>query len=63
MVSSRQMAANRANALRSTGPRSPAGKNQSKLNALRHGAFAELAVVPQLGESEAAWGRIPRRGD
>jgi hypothetical protein len=55
MVSSRQIAANRANALRSTGPRSPAGKDRSKLNALRHGAFAELAVVPQLGETAGAW--------
>jgi hypothetical protein len=55
MTSARQVAANRRNALRSTGPRSPAGLARSKLNALRHGAFAELAVIPQLGETAAGW--------
>jgi len=34
------LAAARRNARRSTGPRSPAGKRNSKLNALKHGAYA-----------------------
>jgi hypothetical protein len=60
MPSPRRLAANRLNALKSTGPRTPAGKERSKWTALRHGAFAELAVVPQLGETAAA-GRCSAR--
>jgi hypothetical protein len=37
MATERQIAANRRNALRSTGPRSPGGKRQSRHNAYRHG--------------------------
>jgi hypothetical protein len=55
MTSPRQIAANRANARKSTGPRSPAGITRSRLNALRHGVFAELTVVPQLGETAEGW--------
>jgi hypothetical protein len=55
MTSPRQIAANRANARMSTGPRTPSGVARSRLNALRHGAFAELAVVPQLGETLTGW--------
>jgi hypothetical protein len=42
-VSARKAAANRANAKRSTGPRSAAGKARSSLNALRHGILARAA--------------------
>jgi len=38
--------ANRANALRSTGPRTESGKQRSSLNALRHGLTAQTAVLP-----------------
>jgi hypothetical protein len=45
-----QIAANRANARRSTGPRSPEGKAASSHNALSHGAYASddtiLATAP-----------------
>jgi hypothetical protein len=48
------LAANRRNAQRSTGPRSPAAKQNSKLNALKHGAYVsfenELQAMRALGE-------------
>jgi hypothetical protein len=45
--------ANRANAQHSTGPRTPAGKQRSSLNALRHGLTAASAVLPS--EDPAAY--------
>jgi hypothetical protein len=46
---------NRANAAKSTGPRTEAGKNRSKYNALKHGLAAETVVLPgeNLGRYEA----------
>ena len=38
MATAAQFAANRANSLKSTGPRTEAGKQRSSLNALRHGS-------------------------
>ena len=38
----RLLAANRRNARRSTGPRTSAGKHNSKMNALKHGGYAAL---------------------
>jgi len=46
----RQLAANRANALKSTGPRTPAGKLKVSQNAFKHGLCTQRAVLP--GESE-----------
>ena len=51
MTSFRQFAANRRNALRSTGPRTESGKQQSRLNAVRHGLTAET-VVGSLEDAE-----------
>jgi hypothetical protein len=48
MAPDRQIAANRENAKRSTGPRSEAGKARSARNALKHGLSAEHVVM--LGE-------------
>jgi hypothetical protein len=42
-VAERMREANRANARRGTGPRTPAGKARSRLNALRHGDRSALA--------------------
>src|SRR5579864_8266893 len=39
-------AINRANAQKSTGPRSAAGKQRSSLNALRHGLTGHVIVLP-----------------
>jgi hypothetical protein len=39
-------ATNRANSLRSTGPRTESGKQRSSQNALRHGLTARTAVLP-----------------
>lgn len=42
MASEKQIAANRRNATRSTGPRTLSGKARSRTNALRHGLAASL---------------------
>jgi hypothetical protein len=44
MTSYRQIEANRRNALRSTGPKTAAGKEASRRNALRHGLTAETVI-------------------
>src|SRR4051812_48546954 len=49
--SERRLAANRRNAARSTGPRTPEGKAVVALNALKHGLLSREALVR--GESEA----------
>jgi len=41
---SRQIEANRRNALNSTGPRTEARKQQSRRNAVRHGLTAETVI-------------------
>jgi len=54
-ISDRKVAANRANARRSTGPRSQLGKARSSLNAIRHGILARAAFNVTLeGESKRA---------
>ena len=45
MTSPNQLAANRRNAQRSTGPRTPEGKSAMRYNALKHGILAQ-AVIP-----------------
>lgn len=49
MASAAQVEANRRNALLSTGPRTPAGKERSALNATRHGFTGRLLVGLQYG--------------
>jgi len=51
MTSYRQIEANRRNALKSTGPRTEAGKETSRRNAVRHGLTAET-VIDALEDAE-----------
>ena len=44
MTSARQIEANRQNALKSTGPKTEEGKQQSRRNAIRHGFTAETVI-------------------
>ena len=53
MATSIQIASNRANAQRSTGPRTATGKSASSRNSLRHGLTAKQIVIP--GEDPAAY--------
>ena len=46
MLSEKQLLANQQNALRSTGPRSAAGKAIASQNAIRHGLSAQIAIIP-----------------
>jgi hypothetical protein len=51
MISIQRLEANRRNALRSTGPTTEAGKQRSRVNAVRHGLTAET-VVGSLEDAE-----------
>ena len=52
MTSEKQDQANRRNALKSTGPKTPEGKTAVRHNALRHGLLSRDILLP--GEDEAA---------
>jgi hypothetical protein len=53
MTSDRKAEANRENALKSTGPKTPEGKSAVRHNALKHGLFSEQVLLP--GEDEDAF--------
>ena len=53
MSTLKQIEANRRNAAKSTGPRTPEGKSASRLNALKHGIFANSPVIE--GEDPALY--------
>ena len=46
-VSEARLRANRENAKKSTGPRTPEGKQRSSLNGTRHGILAQVIVLPK----------------
>src|SRR5262245_14826436 len=47
-VSEKQLAANRANAAKSTGPRPPEGKPRASLNARKHGLLSATVSILRL---------------
>ncbi|NQU42009.1 hypothetical protein HQ520_01900 [bacterium] len=53
MTTKKQNAANRKNAQRSTGPRTPVGKTQSSQNSIKHGLLAKAPF--RYDESEREW--------
>src|SRR3712207_3377932 len=54
MTSAKQVAANRENAKKSTGPKSEPGKAIAKLNAVKHGGLSPLPVLPEV-ETRDEW--------
>src|SRR5882757_9861254 len=56
MATPAQINANRANAQKSTGPRSPEGKSAARFNALKHGLDAESVIIP--GEDPAQYEQL-----
>jgi hypothetical protein len=52
MATLKQIDANRRNALRSTGPRTPEGKAAVSMNALKHGLRARTVVLPSENAEE-----------
>jgi hypothetical protein len=52
MTSEKKAEANRRNALKSTGPKTPEGKAAVRLNALKHGLLSQAVLLP--GEDEEA---------
>jgi hypothetical protein len=56
MATNEQIAANRRNAKKSTGPTSPAGKAAASMNNLRHGLSARTIILP--GETQEEFDEI-----
>jgi hypothetical protein len=52
MASDAQIRANKENAAKSTGPRTPAGKKAVRHNALKHGLLAQAVVLRDEDEAE-----------
>src|SRR5215211_2959763 len=59
MTSKKQIEANRRNALKSTGPKTPEGKASARLNATKHGLLSQEVLLP--GEDEEALNELGER--
>jgi len=58
MATQKQIAANRRNALKSTGPRTPAGRAAVRLNALKHGGYSRASGISVLPEAKSSGGHV-----
>ena len=63
MTSDQQIAANRNNAKRSTGPRSKAGREMSRRNALRHGLAISAGNAPAMHDDIEKLARVLSHSD
>ena len=59
MTSDKQIRANRKNALKSTGPKTPEGKDVVRLNAVKHGSLSQEILLPN--ENKAAFEELSER--
>ena len=59
MTSDKQIEANRQNARKSTGPRTPEGKDRASNNAVKHGLLSQDVLIP--GEDGAALRELSER--
>ena len=59
MTSDKKAEANQRNALKSTGPKTPEGKDAVRLNALKHGLLSRETLLP--GENEEALRELGER--
>src|SRR5215212_2739794 len=59
MASKKQIAANRQNALKSTGPKTLEGKASARLNSTKHGLLSQVVLLP--GEDEEALKELGER--
>src|SRR5215212_9626975 len=59
MTSDKQVQANRQNALKSTGPKTPEGKAAIRLNAVKHGLLSHEILLP--GEDHEALRELDER--
>src|SRR5215211_4673 len=50
MASKKQIEANKRNALKSTGPKTPKGKALARLNATKHGLLSQEVLLPEEDE-------------
>jgi hypothetical protein len=53
MTSKKKAGANRQNALKSTGPKTPEGRAAVRLNALTHGLLSQQTLLPD--EQRSSW--------
>jgi len=69
MTSEKKAQANRQNALKSTGPKTPEGKDALRLNAIKHGLLCQEVLLPGADEealrelSEHLWTELKPVGE